>query len=195
MGFIGYIKCIFLMCIFVLLSSCFFSKGVVKKTFVRKDVDISYVKKVAVLTFENHTKHETANEIARDITITEILAMDIFDVVGKSFVDAVINEEVGDEEKPIFDKAALKRIARKLHCDGLVIGSVDSYEDKRDGGYTYPVVTLTLRLIDGKTGMVLWQTSGTKTGYTVSERLLGIKPKDINELTFDLIESLLSSLK
>ena len=158
-------------------------------------MDISYIKKVAVLTFENHTKHETANEIARDITITEILAMDIFDVVGKSFVNAVINEEVGDDENPVFDKVTLKRISRKLHCNGLILGSVDSYEDKRDGGYTYPVVTLTLRLIDGKTGMVLWQTSGTKTGYSISERLLGIKPKDINELTFDLIESLLSSLK
>jgi TolB-like protein len=174
---------------------CLGGKNIKMKTFVRENVDVSFIKKVAVLNFENHSKNESAGEILRDITITEILSMKIFDVIGKSMVDAVVDEESGGDEAPVFDKETLKRISRKLKTEGLILGSVDSFEEKRDGGYNYPVVTLTLRLIDGKNGSVLWQTSGTQSGYSISERLFGVKSKDINELSFELVEKLLSSLK
>ena len=195
MEFINKFKCLVLICFTALLCSCIGGNNIKRKTFIRENVDISFIKKVAVLKFENHSKYETAGKILRDITITEILAMKIFDVTGKSIADSVINEESNDEESTSYDKETLKRIARKLKVEALIIGSVDSYENKRDGNYTYPAVTLTLRLIDGKNGMILWQTSGTKTGYSLSNRLLGVKAKDINELSFELVEDLLTSLK
>ncbi len=185
---------------FVLIMICFFlsgcmGSGIKSKTFLRKNFDISYIKKIAVLPFQNNSKNESASEIVRDITSTEILSMGIFDIVGKSIVDSVVKEEVGDEENPVFDKATILRISRKLHVDALLAGSVNSYENKRDGTYEYPAVTITLSLFDGKTGMVLWRTSGTKTGYKITERLLGVKPTDINELCFEVIEQLLEPLK
>ncbi len=195
MEFVNKFKCIVLICLISLLCSCIGGKNIKRKTFVRENVDISFIKKIAVLRFENHSKYETAGKILRDITITEILAMKIFDVTGKSIVDSVLNEESDEEDSTAYDKEALKRIARKLKVDALLAGSVDSYENKRDGNYTYPAVTLTLRLIDGKNGMILWQTSGTETGYSLSNRLFGVKAKDINELSFELVEDLLTSLK
>ncbi len=196
MGYLCKYKFYILIISIFLFSSCVGKRNYVKKTFIRENVDISYIKKVAVLTFENHTKHENAGEIVRDIVTTEILAMKIFDTVGKSMVNAVLMDEVGQESAESgFDKELLKRIAKRLKVDGLIIGSVDAYGDKRDGMYTYPVVTLTLRLIDGKSGIILWQTSGTETGYSLGERLFGIKAKDINQLTFELVEKLLSTLK
>ncbi len=195
---VSYNRFKFFFLIFLLISfiSCIGRNTIRHKTFLRKDVDISYIKKVAVLPFENHTKDENAGEIVRDIVITEILAMHIFDVVGKTFVNFVVNEETGGETlETTFSKETLKRIAKRLKVDGLIVGSVDEYKLKRDGMYSYPVITLTLRLIDGKSGILIWQTSGTITGYTNLGRLLGLKSKDINELTFDLVERLLSRLK
>ena len=195
MEFINKFK-FYILILLLCLPSCFGGKSFIKKTYVRQNIDIGYIKKVAVLTFENHTKEESAGEIVRDIVTTNILAMKIFDVVGKSIVDAVLADEVGPEENLTgFDKELLKRIAKRLKVDGLIIGSVDYFEEKRDVSYQYPVVTLTLRLIDGKTGIVLWQTSGTESGYSLMDRLFGVKSKDINELTFGLVEKLLRTLK
>ncbi len=188
-------KFCFLIFLIFLLFSCF-NSNIKKKTFIRENIDISYIKKVGVLTFENHTKEENAQEIVRDIVITEILANKIFDVVGKSITDAVITEETGSElTDVVYDKETLKRIARKLKVQGLIIGSVDEYGIKRDGGYSYPIVTLTLILIDGKTGIILWQSSATASGYSWKDRLLGIRGKNLNELTFEVVEKILKSLK
>ena len=189
-------KLCFLIMIFLTLLSCMGSKNIKKKTFLRENIDISYIKKVAVLTFENHTKEKNIQEVVRNIVITEILANKIFDVVGKTITDATIAEETGSElTDVVYDKETLKRIARKLKVQGLIIGSVDQYELKRYGNYSYPVITLTLRLIDGKTGMIIWQSSGTSSGYSWKDRLFGIKSKDINELTFEVVENILKTLK
>ena len=195
MGFINKFK-LFILIFTLLISGCFTGKNL-QKTFVRKNVDISYIKKVAVLPFENHTRNENVGEIIRDIVTTEILASNIFDVESKTFVNSVISDETGAEptEEFNYNKETLKRIARKLKVNGLIIGSIDQYSTEREGSYSYPVITITLKLIDGKTGIILWQTSGTKNGYSTFGKLFGFKSKDINELCFNLIENLLKTLK
>ncbi len=196
MGFLCKCKLYFLIILLLLSYSCMGGNKFIKKTYIRENVDISYIKKVAVLSFENHTKEENAGEIVRDIVTTEILSMKIFDTVGKSMVNAVLTDEVGQEAPESgLDKDLIKRISKRLKVDGVITGSVDAYGEKRDGMYSYPVVTLTLRLIDSKNGMILWQSTGTETGYSLKERLFGIKSKDINELTFELVEKMLSTLK
>ncbi len=186
-------------CILTIIIFSFFScfnGNIKRKTFIRENVDISYIKKVAVLTFENHSKEENAQEIIRDIVITEILANKIFDVEGKTITDAAITEETGSElNDVVYDKETLKRIVRKLKVQGLIIGSVDEYGLKRESGYSYPIITLTLRLIDGKTGIIIWQSTATSSGYSWRDRLFGIKSKDLNQLAFEVVEKILSSLK
>ena len=180
----------------VILTSALIScakKGTVTR-FVRQEIDPSYVKRVAVLKFENHTKDKNAGERLRDITTTEILAMGLFDVVDKAVVAIILQEETGGKAEAL-DRITVKRIAKKLGVQGLVIGSVDTYEEKRNGNYSYPVVALTLRLIDGSSGQIIWQASGTETGYSTVERLFGIAPKDLSQVSYQLVRRLLRTLK
>jgi len=183
---------ILILIIGVAMTAC--GKKATLKHFVRQEIDPSYVKRVAVLKFENHTKEKNAGERLRDITTTEILAMGLFDVVDKALVSIVLEEESGGKAEAL-DKITLKRIARKLKVQGLIIGSVDTYEEKRDRNYSYPVVALTLRLIDGASGQIIWQASGTETGYSTTERLFGITPKDLSQVSFQLVDRLLRTLK
>lgn len=162
--------------------------------FTRQEIDPSYVKRVAVLKFENHTKEKHAGERLRDITTTEILAMGLFDVVDKALVSIILQEETGGKAEAL-DRITLKRIAKKLRVQGLIIGSVDTYEDKRDRNYAYPVVAVTLRLIDGASGQIIWQASGTESGYSTTERLFGITPKDLSQVSYLLVRRLLKTLK
>ncbi len=182
-----------LLMVFVVLVSCA-QKGVTKRVFVREGVDISYIKKVAVLRFENHTKEKYAGERLRDIVSNEILALGIFDVVDKSFVNFVLGEE-SEEEKVTIDKRMVKRLAKRLGVQGFILGSVDEYKVENRGPFSYPVVALTLRLVDGKSGEIVWSASASKTGYSTLGRLFGVKGKDIVEVSFELVRSMLEDLR
>ncbi len=166
----------------------------IHQSFLRKEIDISYIKQVAVLKFENNSQQTYAAERLRNIVMTEILALGLFDVVDKALVDMVLTEEVVGEQGG-YNKATLRRMAKKLRVQALVVGSVDSYDIIREGSYSYPVVALTLRLVDGSTGEIIWQASGTASGYSTIGRLFGLKPKDLTQISFELVESLLRSLK
>jgi len=185
-------KLIILTVISLIILSC--STQQIHQSFLRKEVDISYIKQVAVLKFENNSQQTYAAERLRNIVMTEILALGLFDVVDKALVDMVLTEEVVGEQGG-YNKATLRRIAKKLGVQALVVGSVDSYDIMREGSYSYPVVALTLRLVDGSTGEIIWQASGTASGYSTVGRLFGLKPKDLTQISFELVESLLRSLK
>jgi hypothetical protein len=73
-------------------------------------------------------------------------------------------------------------------------GSIDDYKDVRNGSYTYPVIAATLRMIDIKTGKVIWQASADESGYSTAGRLFGLSSEGTNEVLFRLIDKLLNTM-
>ncbi|RLD93459.1 MAG: hypothetical protein DRI93_05275 [Aquificota bacterium] len=164
------------------------------KYYVKEGAEISYVRRVAVLPFQNNTNNKHAAERIRDLVSTEILARGTFEVVEKGCVDTAIREEALESPTSL-DKNVARRLARVLDVQAFLAGSVDQYKDARRGSYSYPVVSLTLRLIDGQTGTILWQASGSASGYSAWGRLLGLSPKDMTQVSMELVERLLSTLR
>ncbi len=185
------IKLLVLTCVGLILISC--GAYYKSKSFLREGVDLSYISRVAVLKFENNSRNAHAAERVRNVVITQLLSRGMFDVVDKALVDNVLEEEMFGE-RMVYNKAILRRIAKKLGVQALIVGSVDEYEIKRHGSYSYPVVALTLRLVDASTGEIVWESSGTVNGYSTFGRIFGLKPKDFTQLTIDLVENLLNSL-
>jgi len=181
----------FIVCLIILLLTSCASLKV--NSFLRPNVDISYIKRVAVLPFSNHSNDKLAGIRARDIVITQILSKHIFDVVDKSVVDSVLQEEAIEPGSPL-DKAIIKRLGQRLNVQGLILGSIDQAGYKRNGMFSYPIISLTLRLIDTKSGMVLWQASGCFSGYSLIRRLFGLAPADPYEVTFKLVSHLLRTI-
>ena len=168
------------------------SKTVVEQ-FTREDVDISYITKVAVLPFENHTKDEFAAQRMRDITITQVLAMRLFDVVDKGVVDSALSDFAIEPEKPI-DSPILRRLGKRLGVDAFIMGEVNDVGEDRRGSMSFPTVSLTMRLVDSKAVLVLWRASGHKSGYSTLSRLLGIAPKDAFEVSLELVREMLMTI-
>ena len=178
--------------IFLLITGCA-SKGYLK-SYIREGIDPTFVKKVAVLRFENHTKKKEVAERMRDIVTMEALALGLFDVVDRTIVDEVLTEE-GVEGGMGLDRNTVRRLGKRLGVQALLIGSVNAYEMVREGSYSYPVVSLSLRLIDVASGEIIWKAGGTETGYSLVGRLFGFKPKNAVEVSFDLVERLLKTFR
>jgi len=187
--FNGFIVCIMML----LLTGCGVGLNKNVNSFLRPNVDIAYIKKVAVLPFTNHSSDKLAAVRARDIVITQILSRHIFDVIDKSIVDSVLQEEAIEPGSPL-DKAIIKRLGQRLNVQGLILGSIDQAGYERNGMFSYPVISLTLRLVDTRSGLVLWQASGYDSGYSLMKRLFGLAPADPYEVTLRLVDNLLDTI-
>jgi len=47
-------------------------------------------------------------------------------------------------------------IGNMLGADGVIIGTVDEYSNVAQSGHPYPVVGITARMIDCKSGKIIW---------------------------------------
>ncbi|MBU1232962.1 MAG: hypothetical protein KKD01_11790 [Proteobacteria bacterium] len=163
------------------------------QTYLREDIDLSYVTRVAILPFENNTQDEFASKRIRDITATQVMAMGIFDVADKGVVDSALSEMGIDPTTPL-DAPLVKRLAQRLNVQSLIIGTVNNIGESRQGSFSYPEMSLTLQLLDGESSLILWRTSDTLSGYSLSDRLFGLDPMDSFQITVELLNNMLSTI-
>lgn len=177
----------------LLIAGC--SGRYASEEFVRADIDMASVTRVAVLPFANHSGQKFEEERVRNIVITQILALGIADVVDRGIVDSVMAEEVIDPRQPI-DAISLRRLGQRLNVQAFMLGSVDLSDSKRapSGGGDYPELALTLRLVEGQSGMVIWQNSGHWTAETVIGRIFGSAPTDRFHVALKLVRNMLKGL-
>ena len=176
----------------LLVSGCS-EKNPVATTYVREDVDLTYISKVAVLPFVNNTKDEYSGQRIRDITSTQILAMGIFDVIGRGVVDSGLREMAIEADTPL-DVQLTKRLGNRLGVQGFILGTVNGVGEQRRGSFNYTEVSLTLELIDAESALVLWRNSDTLSGYSLTDRLFGLDPLDAFQVTVDLLRKILSTI-
>lgn len=185
--------CTLLLGFFLGLTGCslpFIGKS---KAFVRENVDFGFVKKIAVLPVENNSKDEFAPELVRDVTITRILAMKLFDVTDKGLVDSFLKEEAIDPGKPL-DTATIKRLGQKLNVQCVLLTTLDIAADSRQGSMSYPEISVTLRLLEVETGLVIWQAGGHQSGDSIWRRLFGLAGRDKYQVTVSLVEDILRTI-
>ncbi len=164
-----------------------------ESTFVRKKIDLRYVKKVAVLPFTNNTGDKFAAQRIRDITTTQILSMGIFDVVDKGVVDSALREMAIGKDKPM-GTPILKRLGQRLGVQAFIDGTINDIGSNKSGPFSYPEVSLTLKLIDSNSSEVLWQSSAHRNGYSIWERLFGLSPQDSFQLALSLTKDMLATI-
>jgi len=163
-------------------------------TYMRPESNLDYIRTIGVLPFENLGGGGGPAQRIRELAITEILASGLFDVVDKGRVDSLLREEALEPNAP-FDSPTLKRLGQRLGVQAFVLGSVEQSEGSRAGGAVYPEIALTLRLIDCESGLVLWQSSGRESGYSVMDRLFGTEPKNAFLVSLELINRMLMTIQ
>lgn len=176
--------------LFSLLAGC---SGKSKISFMREDVTLDFVNRISVFPLENNTDQKHAAALARDVLNTQILSMELFDIVDKGIVDSVLHEEAIDPGTPV-SQLMIKRLGQRLNVQAIMLGSVDLAGNKRVGSVLVPEMSLTLRLIDVKSGLVLWQASGQYDGDSMIGRLFGVIPDDTYKVALKLVRDLLSTI-
>jgi TolB-like protein len=179
----------------VILQGC---GGADVKQYIRSNANFQYIKKVAILPFNNLTDDKFAGEKVKSIITLDVLESGVFEVAEEGEVNKIVADvfrEMGYREGELvsLDLESIKRIAEKLGVQAIFIGSVESY-GQRGGGSTYSIVSISLKLVEANSGITLWRGYQSQKGSSVSRSVLGIEQKNEIELSRDISSQLLSTI-
>lgn len=124
---------------------------------------------VAVLPFENLTRFPDAGEIVAELFTTELYRTDNFQVMDRNQVKRLMREKM-IIPPVVVDRLAAKKIGEALEVDAVLIGSVSEYwyrlarRSRRPDGEE-PAVGINARLVDVKSGEVIWASSHSRSSY------------------------------
>lgn len=179
-----------------IVATCLFGCGAGSnmESFLRQDVDLSYVERVAVMPMQNNSKDTFASERVRDMVITQILSRGIFDVVDKGLVDSALRDEAVNLAKAPMDNTVMKRLGQRLNAQAFMMGTIDNAEQVQRGAVSFPDLSITLRLVDTNTGSIFWQASGHRSGDSLGKRLFGLGSDDSFRVSMKLLRRLLATI-
>jgi TolB-like protein len=177
-----------------LISGC--GTGSIVK-YVNPAADLTYVKKVAVLPFNNLSDDRFAGERVRSALIVDLMSREAFEVLEQGEVSKVMDvvfRMKGIEEGKAFqiDKETLNMLGEKMGVQSVIMGSVDEYLGERYGAARG--VTISLKMLDTGSGTVLWQANVTESGASPIRKLVGLDELDISTLTRRAIKRAIDTL-
>jgi len=131
--------------------------------YFKPGVTISQIKSLAVLSFDNISGYPDAGKKAVNLFLTELARTELFEIA-----------EMGEVEKTLrslrvrttaeLDLSKRQNLGEQLNVQVVIVGSVDEYELRQEGGRTVPVVAISARMLQVQTGDILWAVSHIHDG-------------------------------
>lgn len=137
------------------------------RTFLNDNADWTFYKQIGVLPFVNLTSDRYAGEKVQSAFITEMYLSNRFQVMEpgefnqRAAAELKISASQGMQE---LTGAQIKALGEKAGVQGIIEGVVREYNMIRVGQTDYPMISMTIRLIDVPSGNVVWMTSYAKKG-------------------------------
>lgn len=149
--------------------------------YIHPNPGLDTIKKIAVMPFDNFSKDDKASEKVRNGFVIELLRTCSFNVIDVNETDRRLREaglsyntsqnpavSAPKIEKETADSAVplSKSIGEILDVTAILVGSVETYSSERIGDQIIPEVSISARLIDAETGIIIWASTYTRRGGT-----------------------------
>lgn len=172
------------------ISSCASRASV---TYRYPDVDFGSIQTVAVLPLANFSKDPAAAERVRDVLIPMLMSSGSLYALppGQVYLGltkvAVLNPSAPSTEEVV-------KLAAFLKVNAIMTGVIREYGEVRSGSSVANVISMSLQLADSESGRVIWASSATEGGITMTDRLLGGGGVAMNKVTEKAVDDLLDQL-
>lgn len=145
------------------------------------------IRKIALMPFKAPT--ELIGGSVSELFVTELLKANRYTLVERSQMSRILNESELAMSGMTTAKAA--EVGALVGADGVIIGTVDQYETTARKGHTYPVIGITLRLIDCKTSKIAWSVDLAKQADGKSATLSTHAREIVHEMMSGLYRDLI----
>jgi len=157
------------------------------------NMDFGSLRSVAVLPFQNLTSVDEAAERVRDTFMGMLLATGAVYVLPPGEVARGISK-IGRIPLEGPSTEQVKQLSNVLQIDSVITGVVREYGTVRSGATSANVVSISLQMIEVKSGMVVWSASSTRGGVTLWDRLIGGGGEPMDTVTVRAVNDLLDKL-
>ena len=156
-------------------------------------MDFGSIKSVAVLPLANLSKDQLAGERVRDVFNTLLMASGAVYVIPSGEVArGVAAAGIANPAAPSADD--VMKLAKNVKVDAVIYGVVREYGDVRSGTSSADVISLSLQLVEGQTGRIVWSASTTQGGIGLMDRLFGGGGRPLNDVTEKAVNDLIFKL-
>lgn len=164
-----------------------------KVTYVDPVMDFSLIQTVAVMPFQNLTQQAAGAPRVRDVFTTMLQATGAAYVLPPGEVArGVSRASVSDPGAPSAEEVV--EFARIVGADVVITGTLREYGEVRSGSTVANVISLSLVMMEGQTGRVVWSASSTKGGVDAADRLFGGGGQPMNDVTEQAVDELIDRM-
>lgn len=161
--------------------------------YISQDIDFSFIKKVAVLPFDNLTADKFAGEVVRHVVISELLTSGLVEVVVPGDAISAIQNLKIKPGTPL-NAQEIRSIGKELKVQAVIIGAVEKYGEIRYGSVSAPEVTITLIMADTSSGSVIWSVTKTRGGASFWARHFGSRAETMSETVLKVVREAIQTL-
>lgn len=188
----GKIKIILILALVpLLIYGC--AGSIAPASFIKPEMDLSLIRRVAVLRLDNFTRERMAHKKVRRILISEILATGAFEMVDPGLVNREM-ARLGSQVAAGMKVEEVKALGKRLDAQALIMGAVIEYGQVRSGAVSAPIVSLSLRMVETERGSIIWSCTVNQGGISWGTRLLGVSRDTISETTVKAVRKALNTL-
>ena len=162
-------------------------------TFHDPNMDFGLIQSVAVLPFENLTGAQHADETSRDVFMTMLQAkIDLYVIPPGEILRAISRIQPENPQMPTEQEVV--KLAENLEADVIITGTVLEYGQVRSGSASSNVCSLSIKMLEGQTGRVVWSASATRGGVSAGDRLVGSGGQPMNLVVTKAAEDIVNRL-
>ncbi len=177
--------------VFVLLASC--TPRITSGVYRDDKMDFGALQTVAVMPFQNLSRDNVAAERVRDVLINRLLSTGALYVVPVGEVArGVARAEITSGAAPAAEDVV--KLAQLIRAHAVFTGAVHEYGEVRSGPSSANVISLSVQLVEGTTGKVVWSASSTRGGIGIWDRLLGGGGRPMNDVTREAVDDVIRKL-
>jgi len=178
--------------IMLLAAGCAGHRGA-QATFHDANMDFGLIQSVAVMPFENLSNAQHAGETSRDVFMTLLQAkVDLYVIPPGEILRAISRVQPDSARLPTSEEVV--KLAQNLEADVIITGTVLEYGQVRSGSASSNVCSLSIKMLEGQTGRVVWSASSTRGGVSAGDRLVGSGGKPMNVVITKAAEDLVDRL-
>lgn len=131
--------------------------------YLRPDVTTARIKSMAVIPFDNISGHPDAGKKVVNLLLTELVRAELFEIADMGEVESSLRR-LRIRTTAEIDLLKLRDLGEQLNVQVIIVGSIDEYELRQERGGAIPIVAVNARMLDVKTGDILWTISHTHEG-------------------------------
>lgn len=146
------------------LAAALFLGACSPKVIVKRVPDPAKPVRIAVLPFKPHPDFPASGELAYEAFSTYMLDLKEYSVVDRGALDQLMKEQKLGQSGMIDQQKAVE-LGKLLGAEGVVLGTVTEYVQRKHLLFPPAKVSLTARMINTRTGEVEWTAAQTSGGY------------------------------